>query len=61
MLIFPMSMLIGGGLCNEINELDLSANQQNPNKKPIIDITSWIRNLIANLYNFVSASVAETQ
>ena len=41
--------------------LDLSTNQQYLNKKPILDMTSWMKNQIANIYNFVSASVGAIQ
>ena len=51
-------MLIGGRLCKQMNALDLSTNQQYPNKIPAIKRGRWIRNQIANLYNFVSASEA---
>ena len=44
-----------------MNLPDLSTNQQNPNKKHLINMTSWLRNQRANLYNGVSAPVAGTQ
>ena len=40
---------------------DLSTNQQYPNKKPIINMSSWMRNQLAKLCNAVSASVAATR
>ena len=43
-----------------MNALDLSTNQQYPNKKPIINMSSWMRNQLAKLYNAVSAPVAAT-
>ena len=39
----------------------LSTNQQYPNKKHIINITSWLRNQRPNLYNGVSVPVTATQ
>ena len=44
-----------------MNALDLSINQQHSNKKLTINMTSWIRNQVANLYHGVSAPVAATR
>ena len=44
-----------------MNALDLSTNQQYPNKKPLINIFRWMRNQLGKLYNAVSASVAATR
>ena len=44
-----------------MNSLDLSTNQQYPNKKPIIKMTCWMRNTITKLYNLVSAIVEATR
>lgn len=44
-----------------MNALDLSTNYQYSNKKPIINVTSWMRNTIRILYNVVSAPVAATR
>ena len=41
-----------------MSALDLSTNQQCSNKKLTINMTSYIRNQIANLYNAVSEPVA---
>ena len=40
---------------------ELSINKQYLNKKLLINVTSWMRNQIANLYNAVSASAAATR
>ena len=42
-----------------MNVRDLSTNHQYPNKKPIINMISWMRNSISNLYNAVLVSVGE--
>ena len=44
-----------------MDALDLSTNQQYPNKKPTINLSSWMRNQLAKLCNAVSASVAATR
>ena len=44
-----------------MNALDLSTNRQYPNKKPTINIISWMRNTVRNLYNAVYVPVAETR
>ena len=44
-----------------MNVKDLSTNQQYPDKKPKISLTSWIRNQIANLYNAALAPVTATR
>ena len=44
-----------------MNSLDLSTNQQYPNKKPIIKMTCWMRTTITKLYNLVSAIVEATR
>lgn len=44
-----------------MNALDLFMNQHYSNKKPTINMTSWIINQIVNLCNSVSASVAATR
>ena len=44
-----------------MNALDLSTNQQYPNKKSIIKMNSWMRNTTSKLYNSVSAPVAATR
>ena len=41
--------------------LDLSTNQQYPNKKHKINMSSWVRNTISKLYNAVSGPVAATR
>ena len=38
----------------------MSTNQKYLCKKAIINMTSWIRNQIANLYDFVSAPIVQT-
>ena len=38
----------------------MSINQLYPNKKPIINMSSWMRSQLAKLYNAVSAPVATT-
>ena len=38
-----------------MNVLDLPTNKKYLNKNPIINMTNWMKNLIVNLYNFVSA------
>ena len=43
-----------------MNVSDLSTNQQYSNRKPIINMTSWMKNQTANLYNTVSASMTAT-
>ena len=52
---------MGEVLCKQMNAVDLSTNQQYPNKIPVIKRGRWMRNQIANLYNFVSASEAATR
>ena len=44
-----------------MNALDLSINQQYPSKKSIMNMSSWMRNHLAKLYNAVSAPVAATR
>ena len=44
-----------------MNALDLSTNQQYPNKKPLTNMSSWMTNQLGKLYNAVSASVAATR
>ena len=44
-----------------MNALDFSTNRQYSNKLLIINMASWMRNKIANLYNDVLAPVAATQ
>ena len=44
-----------------MNFSDLFTNQKYPNKKPIINLTSWMRNQLEKLYNAVSAPVAATR
>lgn len=44
-----------------MNALELTTNQKYSNKKPIIKITNWMRNQIANLYNALSAPIAATR
>lgn len=39
----------------------LSTKQQHSKKKPIINMTSWMRNHLANLNNAVAPPVAETR
>lgn len=41
-----------------MNALDLSTNKIHSNKYPIINMSSWIKNQTANLYNVVSALIA---
>lgn len=41
-----------------MNALDLSRNKIHSNKYPIINMSSWIKNQTANLYNVVSALIA---
>ena len=40
---------------------ELSTNQQYLNKKPTINVVSWMRNQIANLYYTLSAPEAATR
>ena len=54
-------MLLGGGLCKKINVLDLSTNQRYPNKMPIMNMISWMRNTINKLYNAVSVPLVATR
>ena len=44
-----------------MDALDLSTNQQYPNKKPTINMSRWMRNQLAKLCNAVSAPVAATR
>lgn len=43
-----------------MNVLDLSTNIKYLNKKPVTNMTNWIKNQIENLYNPVSAPMAAT-
>lgn len=55
-----MLMLVGG-LKPALNEcLRYVHKPKYLCKKPIINMTSWIRNQIANLYDFVSAPIVQT-
>ena len=44
-----------------MNALDLSTNQQYPNKKPIIKMSTFLRSTVNKLYNAVSALVIATR
>ena len=44
-----------------MKKLDLYKNQQYLNQKPIINIASWIKSIIANLYNIALAPIAATR
>ena len=44
-----------------MNALDLSTNQQYPNKKPIIKMNTFLRSTVNKLYNAVSALVIATR
>ena len=44
-----------------MKKLDLYKNQQYLNQKPIINIASWIKSIITNLYNIVLALIAATR
>ena len=44
-----------------MNTIDLSTYKRYPNKKPIIKMTSWMRNTISKLYQAVSAIVEATR
>ena len=44
-----------------MKKLNLYKNQQYLNQKPIINIASWIKSTITNLYNIVLALIAATR
>ena len=44
-----------------MKKLNLYKNQQYLNQKPIINIASWIKSIITNLYNIVLALIAATR
>ena len=44
-----------------MNVLDLSENEKYSNKKPIINMTTWMRNQIANFSHAFSAPIAAKQ
>ena len=44
-----------------MKKLDLYKNQQYLNQKPIINIASWIKSIITNLYNIALALIAATR
>ena len=39
----------------------MSTNQKYLNKKPVLNMTSWMKNQIPNIYSFVSADVGAIQ